>query len=113
LENNTLRKQIISKKKEISRVFKFGKRWGCGSIKIIYQKNDFDKDRCAVIVSRKNGNSVKRNRIKRIFREIFRNNKRLRPPFYDLLLKLEPGYQLNSQEVKIAFITWISDLEKD
>jgi ribonuclease P protein component len=113
LEKKTLKKQKISRKKEISRLFKYGKRWKTGSINIIYQKNDFDKDRCAVIVSKKNGNSVKRNRIKRIFREIFRNNKRSITPFYDLLFKLEPGCQINSQEIKSDFLSWISDLEKE
>jgi ribonuclease P protein component len=113
LENNSLKKQKISRKKEISGLFKYGERWRSNSVQIIYQKNDFDKDRCAIIVSKKNGNSVKRNKIKRIFRETFRKNKRSNLPFFDLLFKLEPGYQINSQEIKTAFLSWISDLEKE
>jgi ribonuclease P protein component len=113
LEKNTLKKQIISKKKEISGLFKYGQKWRNGSIVIIYQKNDFDKDRCAIIVSKKNGNSVERNKIKRVFREIFRKNKRNFPPFYDLLFKLEPGYKINNQEITTSFLSWISDLKKE
>jgi ribonuclease P protein component len=113
LKKNTLRKQIISRKKEISRVFKNGKRWRSHSLCIIYQNNDFDKDRCAIIVSKKNGNSVTRNKIKRAFREVFRTNKRVSPPFYDFLFKPEPGNFLKNNEIKTAFLTCISDLEKE
>jgi ribonuclease P protein component len=109
---NTLKKQIISGKKEISGLFKNGKRWNIDSFQIIYQKNDLNQDRCAIIVSKKNGNSVKRNTIKRTFREVFRINKRRNPPFYDYLFKPETGYLFKNQELKVAFLSWISDLEK-
>ena len=96
----------------ISKLFRNGIRWKNEFFQIIYVKNEFYKDRCAIIVSKKNGNSVKRNKVKRTFREVFRTNKRFCPPFYDLLFKPEPGHQFKNQEVKIAFLSWISDLEK-
>jgi len=113
LGKKTYKNQKISGKKEISRLFKTGKKWAIDSLCIIYEKNCFIQDRFAVILSKKNGNAVKRNKIKRIFREAFRKNKRKNPPFFDFLFKPEPGYDPQNAEVKNELLSWFSDLEKN
>jgi ribonuclease P protein component len=81
------RAQKIKRQVEISRLFKQGRRWECGSFVLIYEQNALRHDRFGVIVSKRIGNAVKRNRVKRVFREIYRCNIRQTPPFFDILIK--------------------------
>lgn len=81
--NKTIR---IKKQGEISSLFKIGKRWKCNAFSILYIDNDNGYDRMAVIVSKRNGNAVNRNLIKRRYREIFRKTINDTPPFYDILI---------------------------
>ncbi|MDR0305703.1 MAG: ribonuclease P protein component [Chitinispirillales bacterium] len=85
------RTRKIKSKQEISSLFKTGKFWTCSCFVIIYKCNDLQHDRLGVIVSRKIGNAVERNRAKRVFRELFRCNIENNPPFFDLLIKPRPG----------------------
>ncbi|KMQ51825.1 ribonuclease P protein component [Chitinispirillum alkaliphilum] len=77
----------LKKKSDISNLFKTGYRYKCPGFIIIYKKNSLDYDRFGVVVSRRLGNAVKRNKNKRIFREIFRTHKTDIPPFFDILIK--------------------------
>jgi ribonuclease P protein component len=113
LNNKLCKKQIISKKKEISFLLKTGLRWDSNCVRIIYKKNGIPQDRVAILVSKKNGNSVTRNKVKRIYRELFRVNKRITPPFFDYLFKPEPGHETQKEEIKSTIVTWFSNLEKD
>ncbi len=65
--------QRIKSKKEISFLHKSGKRWRCEFFSVAYIKSNDNFDRVAVIVSKKIGSSVFRNKVKRVIREIFRN----------------------------------------
>lgn len=50
----------------------------------IYMKSDLPDSRLGITVSRKIGNAVKRNNIKRFFREFFRINNSCFPQNYDI-----------------------------
>lgn len=112
MEKNTYKNQIISSKKEISFLIKSGEKWTTDSLSVFFIKNRYIKDRCAIIVSKKNGNAVKRNKIKRIFREVFRKNKRMRPPFFDFLFKPGQGFDPQTDEVTNKILSCFSDLAK-
>jgi ribonuclease P protein component len=84
------RARKIKGKGEISRLFEIGRRWECGSFVLIYGQNGLRHDRLGVIVSRRIGNAVERNRAKRVFREVYRCNIRQTPPFFDILIKPRP-----------------------
>ncbi|MDR3012924.1 MAG: ribonuclease P protein component [Chitinispirillales bacterium] len=81
------RAQKIKKRSEITQLFKEGRRWGCDGFTLIYGQNGLPHDRLGVLVSRKLGNAVRRSRVKRVFREVYRCNIRNSPPFFDILIK--------------------------
>ncbi|MDG5814271.1 ribonuclease P protein component [Chitinispirillales bacterium ANBcel5] len=83
----------MKKRSDISMLIKKGQRWKCPSFVIIYSENNLSYDRFAVLVSRRIGIAVKRNKIKRIFRELFRTNKIDTPPFFDILIQPRPGIE--------------------
>ena len=66
---------ILRSKKQFSELFNLGKRVE-NSFFIIYKRNNYlDHPRIAIVVNRRYGNAVKRNKIKRKIREFFRINK--------------------------------------
>jgi ribonuclease P protein component len=76
----------ISRRKEIVFLLKNGTRWKCSIFSLAYLESISGHDRAAVIVSKANGNAVRRNGIKRIYRDLFNRNKSVVPPFFDILI---------------------------
>ncbi len=98
----------IKNKSEIQYLIKNSKRNCCEYYNILYLRNNFENDRIAILVSRKVGNAIKRNKIKRIFREIFRLKIKRDPPFYDILIQIQPGIKIqNRLDYEICFRQWI------
>jgi ribonuclease P protein component len=64
----------IKKNTDYQTVFKKGKQISGRGVILYYSKNSAQDTRVGIIVSKKVGNAVVRNRIKRIIREIFRLN---------------------------------------
>jgi ribonuclease P protein component len=72
-------------------------------LKIYYKNNNKEHDRSAVIVSKKLGNAVKRNKIKRIIREVTRNKDINHPPYIDYLIQPLPGIEIrNTEEIALC-----------
>ena len=61
---------------------------------LIIKQNGQGVTRLGVTVSRKTGNAVRRNRVKRLLREFFRLNKKRIPQGYDIVIiaKKDVGY---------------------
>jgi ribonuclease P protein component len=96
----------LSAGREISFLNKTGLYWKCSCFSIVYVHSKRDHDRAAVIVSKKNGNAVQRNRIKRIFKEIIRNNTSNTSPYFDILIKPVGILLPPAEELKSSFLTW-------
>ncbi len=103
----------IKSKSAISDLLKTGHRVKCPSFTIIFKKNSLNSDRLGVIVSRRTGNAVKRNKLKRISRELFRNNRLNIPPFFDVLIKPRPELDKEKSEIsKECYNKWQQELKK-
>lgn len=100
----------IKKREEISNILKCGKRWKCNKFSIFFKKNSMSFDRFAVLVAKREGPAVYRNRIKRIFREIFRKNKRINPPYCDIMIKPYFISTINYHFLEKKYKEWMESL---
>ena len=72
-ESNMLKKEILRKKEDFSDIYKRGKSIPERYIVLFYKKNDLPYNRISFLASKKVGNSVQRNRARRLMRESYRH----------------------------------------
>ncbi len=72
------------------KLYDSGKKVHSSTFVLFVRKNEVGHHRLGITVSRKTGNSVTRNRIKRLFREIFRKCFREIPGQFDILVNARP-----------------------
>ncbi len=63
---------------------------------MIYAGNNFTCNRLGISIPRKVGKAVRRNRIKRIVREVFRNNREQFPLHADIVITVRPDFSVDS-----------------
>ena len=68
-----LKKEILRKKEDFSSVYKKGKSVPDKYIVLFYKKNGLPYNRISFLASKKVGNSVQRNRAKRLMKESYRH----------------------------------------
>jgi ribonuclease P protein component len=64
---------VLRKQKDFNRIYKKGNSRGSRFTVILYKKNELGYTRTAYVASRKVGNSVRRNRARRLIREAYRS----------------------------------------
>ena len=91
----------IRKSSEYERIFGTAKRFKSKHFNILYVRNSLGYSRAGIVVGKKNVRSaVKRNRIKRAVREVFRNNKSLFDSLDVVFLAKKWSDTLNYSNVK-------------
>ena len=83
---STRAQHLLRNSADIRLVFKEGKRVSCPLFTLLYRRNDLDRTRVGVVVGKKLGEAVARNRAKRRFRELGRLSLRRGPCGLDLLV---------------------------
>ena len=67
-----LKKEVLRKEEDFSAIYRRGKSVSDRLIVLFYRKNGLSYNRTAFLASKKVGNSVQRNRAKRLMKESFR-----------------------------------------
>ena len=80
------KKDRLLKRSEFIRVQRKGRKHGTKSLIILYQPGKKGRLRLGIAASKKIGNSVVRNRFKRLIREVFRRNRKLFPNSVDIVV---------------------------
>ena len=76
----------LKKEKEFSKVYQKGHKKHTKYVIIIFLKNNLNEKRFGFVASKKTGNAVKRNRIKRLFREVVSLNYNKFKENYDYII---------------------------
>jgi ribonuclease P protein component len=90
------KKFLVRKGWEFEQVYKQGKRLHGDRFSLIYRQNDLGSNRLGISISGKIKGAVKRNRIKRIIRESFRQCRKWYPYDADIVFAVRPGFSLDS-----------------
>ncbi|HHZ13742.1 MAG: ribonuclease P protein component [Caldicoprobacterales bacterium] len=85
------KKYRLRKRAEFSYTYKRGKSLANSCLVLIYRKNGLDVSRVGFSVSKKYGNAVERNKIKRRLREIYRHRISEIKSGYDLIFVVRVG----------------------
>ncbi|BDU51499.1 ribonuclease P protein component [Haliovirga abyssi] len=71
--------------KQFTKVYNDGVKFFSKNFLIYFYRNDYNENRLGFVTSKKVGNAVKRNRIRRLFRETYRLNENIFPKGYDIV----------------------------
>lgn len=76
----------LTGRSNFDRVYRTGKRIRTSDLTIIIAPNSLPHSRLGISVKKSFGNAVKRNRTKRVIRELFRRNRGLFPQGHDVVI---------------------------
>jgi ribonuclease P protein component len=103
----------IRKKKDFLSLYKNGSRFRSRHFSLVFRPNELGFSRLAVVVSKKVGVAVIRNKVKRRMRELFRRHKMLLPEATDVIVVTRPEIlELGPAELSAAFLAALASLQK-
>lgn len=99
------RDERIRSKKDFTDIYRKGARIRGRDFNLVFRSNDLGHGRLGVVVSKKVGPAVVRNRIKRRFRDVYRRNKCAVPGALDIVVVTKPGMAAASRpEIERMFL---------
>ena len=81
-----LKKNVLRKKSDFSSIYNKGKSVGDRYVVLFYRPNHLPYNRTGFLASKKVGNSVKRNRARRLMKESYRSFAEKLPTGYDFVI---------------------------
>ena len=91
MKKSLTKRERISSKAELKSIISSKKKVSCNGLTLRFAENALSWNRIVVVAAKQVGNSVKRNREKRVVRECYRNLKHAMKPGYDMMFVLYPG----------------------
>ncbi|HBI14297.1 MAG TPA: ribonuclease P protein component [Desulfobulbaceae bacterium] len=83
---------LLRKSREFARVYREGRRLQGAGFSLIVLANNLASSRLGISVHRMVRGAVRRNRIKRMFREVFRLRRDEFPGFCDIVVTVRPDF---------------------
>ncbi len=103
----------LTARREFLAVYERGRRAGSTSFVMFALPNTIGHCRLGITVTRKSGSSVKRNRIKRVLRDVFRRHRADLSPALDLVVNARPGAPAASMaQVEREFLDRFDELAR-
>ena len=104
--------ELLRKKDDIDRIFKYGDKFSCLGMRLISLKNSLGYDRFIVIPAKHYGRAVDRNLLRRRAKEIFRNYHG-RHPYQECTTETTKDYVLIVYPGKVSSFSLLeSDITK-
>ena len=98
----------ILKRADFRRVYEEGRKFQARCFTAFVLPGSGERSRIGITATRKNGNSVERNRARRMVREVFRKNKWLVPRGVDIVINVKrPLVEASYRELEGDFITFL------
>ncbi len=113
MDQRFTKKERLLKRKEFQKVFNEGKVFSNDQTTVYALLNDDPVSRLGLVVGRKFGNSPKRNRFKRIFREAYRLNKDILSRGVDIIIIPRSGLtDLSLGAIEVKFKKVLSQINE-
>ena len=81
-----LKNNVLRKKSDFDSIYNRGKSVGDRYVVLFYRKNNLPYNRTGFLASKKVGNSVQRNRARRLMKESYRHLQEKLPTGYDFII---------------------------
>jgi ribonuclease P protein component len=94
----------LSSKKDFENVLSKAKPFGKGNLLIYTILNGRSYSRIGISISKKTAEAVKRNRIKRLIKEVYRINKERIVDGMDIVFVVKPGFNIDNFQSMEVFI---------